>query len=137
LAAERAAGMMTAEYYRAFVQKAQSAKFDLLEVLISLRRKGLSIVGYGVPAKGNVLLNYCGIRSDLLDYLVDKSPYKRGKLAPGSRLEIRDVEEIRVTKPDFLLILPWNIKEEIMEQMSYIREWGGRFVVPIPQVEIL
>lgn len=137
LAMERAAGMSTPDYYRAFSSKAQTAKFNLLESLIPLRRQGRSIVGYGVPAKGNVLLNYCGIRNDLVDYLVDKSPYKAGKFAPGTRLDIRDVEQVRITRPDYLLILPWNIKEEIIQQMSYIREWGGRFIVPIPQVEVL
>lgn len=137
MAAERSAGMTTREYYEAFGQKERAAKFALLETLIDLRRHGHSIVGYGVPAKGNVLLNYCGIRSDLLDYLVDRSPYKCGKFAPGSRLEICEVEKIRVTKPDYLLILPWNIKEEIIGQMSFIRDWGGKFIVPIPRVEIL
>jgi SAM-dependent methyltransferase len=137
LAAERTAGMTTRDYYESFGQKERAAKFALLETLIDLRRRGHSIVGYGVPAKGNVLLNYCGIRSDLLDYLVDRSPYKCGKFAPGTRLEICEVEKIRMTKPDYLLILPWNIKEEIIGQMSFIRDWGGKFIVPIPKVEIL
>jgi SAM-dependent methyltransferase len=137
LAEEQSLGMTNATYYEAFREKVRTAKFALIERLIELRRGGASIVGYGVPAKGNVLLNYCGIRTDLLDYLVDQSPYKCGKLAPGSRLEIRSVDDIRLTRPDYLLILPWNIKEEIQEQMSFIRDWGGRFIVPIPRVEIL
>jgi SAM-dependent methyltransferase len=134
---ERSLGMTTATYYEAFREKVRTAKFALIEQLIELREDGATIVGYGVPAKGNVLLNYCGIRTDLLDYLVDRSPYKCGKLAPGSRLEIRSVDEIRATRPDYLLILPWNIRDEIQEQMSFIRDWDGRFIVPIPRVEIL
>lgn len=137
LAAEEAAGMKTAAYYQAFTERMRAAKQVLLDELIHLRWQGCSIVGYGVPAKGNVLLNYCGIRADLIDYLVDRSPYKCGKLAPGSRLEIREVEQVRVTRPDYLLILPWNIRDEIVEQMSFIREWGGRFIVPIPRFQTM
>lgn len=137
LALERRMGVTTAEYYTRFTDKAAAVKRDLLELLIGLRREGRSIVGYGVPAKGNILLNYCGIRSDLLDFLVDKSSYKAGKLAPGTRLEIREVEAVRQRKPDYVLILPWNIKDEIIEQMSFIRDWGGKFIVPIPRVEIV
>jgi SAM-dependent methyltransferase len=134
---EHAIGMLEVRYYEQFAASTHAAKFEVLETLIRLRRTGRSIVGYGVPAKGNVLLNYCGIRNDLLDYLVDRSPYKCGKLAPGSRLEIRNVEEIRITRPDYLLILPWNIKDEILQQMSYVRDWGARFIVPVPQPQIL
>lgn len=137
LEAEREAGMTDASYYRRFMLKAHEAKFALLEQLIQLRRQGRSIVGYGVPAKGNVLLNFCGIRHDLLDFLVDRSPYKCGKLAPGSRLEIKAVEEVMKARPDYLLILPWNIESEVVEQMAFIREWGGRFIVPIPEVRIV
>lgn len=137
LSLEVQAGVTTVEYYTQFMAKAAAVKRDLLELLIRLRREGRSIVGYGVPAKGNILLNYCGIRSDLLDFLVDKSPYKAGKLAPGTRLEIREVEAVHEFKPDFLLILPWNIKGEIIQQMNFIRDWGGRFIVPIPRVEIV
>jgi SAM-dependent methyltransferase len=137
LQTERATGLTTRKYYDDFADKKRDAKFALLDLLIRLRREGHSIVGYGVPAKGNVLLNYCGIRGDMLDYLVDRSPYKCGKFAPGSRLEIRDIEQVRITKPDYLVILPWNIKDEILEQMSFIRDWGGRFIIPIPRVEVL
>lgn len=137
LEAERAAGVTTSAYYSEFMQKVRNAKFSLLEEMIRRRRAGGSIVGYGVPAKGNVLLNFCGIRHDLLDFLVDRSPYKCGKLAPGSRLEIKSVDEVARVRPDYLLILPWNIKEEVMEQMAFIREWGGRFIVPIPEVQVL
>ena len=114
-----------------------ATKHKLLDFLVRLKRDHRSIVGYGVPAKGNVLLNYCGIRSDFLDYLVDRSPYKCGKYAPGTRLLIRDVDQIRVTRPDYLFVLPWNIKDEIVEQMSFIRDWGGKFFVAIPDIDIL
>ena len=130
-------GMRTPGYYSLFMDQVAATKRNLLEFLIETRRATRSIVGYGAPAKGNVLLNYCGIGSDFIEYLVDRNPYKCGKFAPGTRLEIRDVEEVRRTRPDLLFILPWNIKEEIMSQMAYIRDWGGRFVVAIPQVEIL
>jgi SAM-dependent methyltransferase len=134
---ERAVGMTDSSYYQGFMQTVVEAKLSLLEELIHLHRGGSSIVGYGVPAKGNVLLNYCGIRHDLLDFLVDRSPYKCGKLAPGSRLEIRPVDEVARCRPDYLLILPWNIKEEVMEQMAFIRDWAGRFIVPIPEFRII
>jgi SAM-dependent methyltransferase len=137
LAEEEACGMKSPEYYTAFMRQVEATKRNLLEFLIRLKRDGKSIVGYGVPAKGNVLLNYCGIRSDFLDYLVDRSPYKCGKYAPGTRLPIRDVEQIRVTRPDYVLILPWNIKDEIIKQLSFIRDWGGKFFVAIPGIEIL
>ena len=95
------------------------------------------MVGYGAPAKGNTLLNYCGVRTDFLDYTVDRSPYKQEHLLPGVRIPIFHPDKIKETKPDYVLILPWNIRDEVMQQMSYIREWGGRFVVPIPEVKIL
>jgi len=95
------------------------------------------IVGYGAPAKGNTLLNYCGIRTDFLDYTVDRSPHKQNCYLPGSRIPIKHPDQIRQDKPDYVLILPWNIKDEIVSQMDHIREWGGRFIVPIPQVNII
>lgn len=129
-------GMKTPGYYSRFMEQVTATKRNLLEFLIRQKRDGRSIVGYGAPAKGNVLLNYCGIGSDFIDYLVDRNPYKRGKFAPGTRLPVLDVEEVRRTRPDFLLILPWNIKDEIISQMSDIRDWGGRFLVPIPAVDV-
>jgi SAM-dependent methyltransferase len=134
---EGACGMKSPEYYAKFMSRAFETKHRLLEFLVRLKRENRSIVGYGVAAKGNVLLNYCGIRSDFIDYLVDRSPYKRGKLAPGTRLPIGDVEQIRVTQPDYVFILPWNIKEEIVEQLTFVRSWGGRFFVAIPDIETL
>ena len=129
--------MKSAEYYAAFMCRVAATKHNLLEFLVHLKRESRSIVGYGVPAKGNVLLNYCGIRGDFLEYLVDRSPYKCGKYAPGTKLPIRAVEHIRITRPDYVFILPWNIKEEIVEQMSYIRQWGGKFFVAVPHIQVL
>jgi C-methyltransferase. len=108
-----------------------------LKFLIDAKNQGKSIVGYGAPAKGNTLLNYCGIRTDFIDYTVDRNPHKQGLFLPGTHIPIKSPDYIRETKPDYLLILPWNIKAEIMEQMAEIREWGGKFVVPIPEVEVL
>jgi hypothetical protein len=105
--------------------------------LISVKEEGKSIAGYGAPAKGNTLLNYCGIRSDFIDYTVDRSPHKQGHFLPGTHIPIFPPDKIRETKPDYLLILPWNIKDEIMREMAQIREWGGQFVVPIPEVQVL
>ena len=137
LADEEGCGMKSPEYYTVFMRQVAETKHNLLEFLIRLKREGRSIVGYGAAAKGNVLLNYCGIRGDFLDYLVDRSPYKCGKYAPGTKLPILDVEQIRTTRPEYVFILPWNIKEEIVEQMSFIRDWGGKFFVAIPGIEIL
>jgi hypothetical protein len=96
-----------------------------------------TIVGYGAPAKGNTLLNYCGVRTDMIDYTVDRSPHKQNHLLPGTRIPIYAPEKIRETRPDYVLILPWNLRHEIMEQMAYIREWGGKFVIPIPDVKVV
>ncbi len=112
-------------------------KRQLLEFLIEAKAAGKTIVGYGAPAKGNTLLNYCGVRSDFVDYTVDRSPHKQGKFLPGTHIPIFHPDRVRETRPDYVLILPWNIKEEIMEQMSYVREWGAKFVVPIPEAEVL
>jgi SAM-dependent methyltransferase len=137
LADEIACGMKSPEYYTAFTRQVAATKHKLLEFLVRLKCDDKSIVGYGVPAKANVLLNYCGIRGDFLDYLVDRSPYKCGKYAPGTRLEICNVDQIRVTRPDYVFILPWNIKEEILEQLAFIRDWGGKCFVAIPGIKIL
>ena len=101
------------------------------------REQGKTVVGYGAPAKANTLLNYCGIRTDFLDFTVDRNPYKHGRFTPGTRIPIHPPEKIREVKPDYLLILPWNLKDEIIEQESYIREWGGQFVVPIPKCQVI
>ena len=129
-------GVNRLDYYAAFGERAKEAKRRLLELLIAIKREGKTIVGYGAPGKGNTLLNYCGIRSDFLDYTVDRNPYKQGKFLPGTHIPIYGPERIRETRPDYVLILPWNFKQEIMEQMGHIREWGGRFIVPIPQASV-
>jgi 2-polyprenyl-3-methyl-5-hydroxy-6-metoxy-1,4-benzoquinol methylase len=125
------------ETYRGFARQVEETKRSLLEFLIQVKREGKTVVGYGAAAKGNTLLNYCGIRTDFLDYTVDLNPHKQGHFLPGTRIPIYAPERIRETKPHFVLILPWNIKDEIASQMAHIREWGGRFVVPIPKIEVL
>ena len=133
---EEAYGLARLSTYQAFDQQVKETKRQILKFLIQAKEEGKSLVGYGAAAKGNTLLNYCGIRRDFLDYVVDRSPHKQGLSLPGTRLPINSPEMVRQTKPDYLFILPWNIKAEIKEQMAYIREWGGKFVVPIPAVEI-
>jgi hypothetical protein len=134
---EESAGYTRLEGYRSFDEQVKETKRRILEFLIAAKRQGKSIVGYGAPGKGNTLLNYCGIRCDFLDYTVDRNPYKQGKFLPGSHIPVFPPERIRETRPDLVLILPWNLKDEIMEQLSYIREWGGRFVVPIPEARLV
>jgi hypothetical protein len=133
---EEREGFRTLDHYLSFADQVQDTKRRLLEFLIRAKQTGNSVVGYGAAAKGNTLLNYCGIRSDFLDYVVDRSPYKQGHFLPGTHLPIHGPEKVRETKPDYVLILSWNLKDEVMEQISYIREWGGQFVVPIPQVTV-
>ena len=133
---ERAAGLDTPAYYKTFELRVHETKRKLLQFLIDAKRQGKSIVGYGAPGKGNTLLNYCGIRTDFLDYTVDRSPHKQGKYLPGTHIPIFSPDRIRETKPDFVLILPWNFRDEIMQQMADIDSWGGRFVTPIPEVQI-
>lgn len=135
-AREEAAGFNNIENYFSFSKKVEETKFKLLEFLIAAKRKGKSIAGYGAPGKGNTLLNYCGIRTDFIDYTVDRNPYKQGKLLPGTHIPIFHPDKIKETQPDYLLILPWNLKNEVMAQMSYVRDWGCQFVVPIPHVNI-
>ncbi len=133
---EISAGVDGFDYYEKFQENVIETKRKLLDFLISEKRKGKSIVGYGAPGKGNTLLNYCGIRTDFLDYTVDRNPYKQGKYLPGTRIPIYDPSKITETKPDYVLILPWNFKDEIIKQMVNIREWGGQFIIPIPEVTI-
>lgn len=129
-------GLMSLQTYSTFEQQVRRSKHELVEFLIHAKRAGKSIVGYGTPGKGNTLLNYCGIRQDFLEYTVDRNPYKHGKYTPGTHIPIFPPEKIKETKPDYLLILPWNLKEEMMAQAAYIRDWGGQFVVPIPEVRV-
>lgn len=134
---EIADGFLTVERYRGFEAQVMATKRKLLSFLIDARERGKRIAGYGAPGKGNTLLNYCGIRRDFLDFTVDANPYKQGKYTPGTRIPILAPEAIRAAKPDYVLILPWNLKEEISTAASYIHEWGGQFVVPIPEVRVL
>ena len=134
---ERTRGLDTLAAYEGFQEQVKETKRKLLEFLIGAKRAGKRVVGYGAPGKGNTLLNYCGIRQDFLDYTVDRSPHKQGRYTPGTHIPILAPEVIRSTRPDFVLILPWNLREEITAQFAYIREWGGRFVVPIPEVTVL
>ena len=131
------AGLLSLDYYRSFAMQVEQTKRDLLEFLIEAKRAGKRVVGYGAPGKGNTLLNYCGIRTDFLDFTVDRSPYKQGKFLPGTQIPIRHPDAIREVRPDYVLILPWNLREEIATQLAYVREWGGQLVVPIPRVEVL
>jgi 2-polyprenyl-3-methyl-5-hydroxy-6-metoxy-1,4-benzoquinol methylase len=133
---EESAGFNQLDVYFSFTEKVKETKRKLLEFLIEIKRQGKSIAGYGAPGKGNTLLNYCGIRSDFLDYTVDRNPYKQGKYLPGTHIPICPPDKIKETKPDYVLILPWNVKDEIMQQVSYIREWGGQFIVPIPETRV-
>lgn len=136
LAAERGAGLDRNEPYRAFGMRAVEVKCGLLEFLIGARRRGEVVIGYGAPAKGNTLLNYCGIGPDLLAFTVDRSPHKQGLLLPGSRIPVREPAALLAARPDYVLILPWNLREEIAGQMQAVRAWGGHFVVPIPAIEV-
>jgi SAM-dependent methyltransferase len=133
---ELTAGLDRLETYASFTGQVHETKRRLLEFLIGVRRSGKRVAGYGAPGKGNTLLNYCGIRTDFLEYTVDRNPYKQGKFLPGTHIPIFPPEHIRETQPDYVLILPWNFKDEIMEQLGYIRSWGGQFVVPIPDVKV-
>jgi hypothetical protein len=135
--AEQDAGLDRLESYRAFAEGVRHAKRALLTFLIEAKERGQSVVAYGAPAKGNTLLNYCGIGQDFIDYTVDRSPHKQGTALPGTRIPVFAPERIKETKPDFVLILPWNLQDEIMSEMACVRDWGGHFVVPIPEVAVV
>jgi SAM-dependent methyltransferase len=129
-------GFESLEFYSRFEEKVKETKRKILDFLIQAKRNGKTIVGYGAPGKGNTLLNYCGVRTDFIDYTVDMSPHKQGNFLPGTHIPILHPDTIRETKPDYVFILPWNLKEEIMEQHKYVRNWSGKFVVPIPELTI-
>lgn len=130
-------GVNTLAYYQNFQLKVDKIKYDFISFLIEQKRLGKKIIGYGAAAKGNTLLNYCGIKgNDLIDYVVDASPYKQGKLLPGSRIPVVSKDEIEIYKPDFVIIFPWNLKSEISQQFDFIRNWGGEFIICIPKLEI-
>jgi SAM-dependent methyltransferase len=134
---EKNAGMLDVRYYSNFQEKVDKIKNDLLEFLLEQKRKGKKVAAYGAAAKGNTLLNYCGVKKDLISFVVDANPAKQNKFMPASHIPITTEPKIKDEKPDFILILPWNIKDEIVKQLVYIKEWGGKFVVPIPKLEIL
>jgi SAM-dependent methyltransferase len=134
---EEAVGVRDLDLYGAFRERVEETKRALLEFLIGARRAGKRVAGYGAPGKGNTLLNYCGIRQDFVEYTVDRNPYKHGRALPGTRIPIFPPERLAETRPDYILILPWNLRDEIVAQLGYARAWGARFVVPIPSVEVL
>jgi SAM-dependent methyltransferase len=135
-AKEARAGLDRLETYLRFGEKVKETKRGLLSFLIKAKAEGKTIVGYGAPAKGNTLLNYCGVRTDVIDYTVDRSPHKQGLYLPGTRIPIEHPDKIKATRPDYILILPWNLKDEIAAQMGHVSEWGGKFIVPIPEVQV-
>ena len=136
-ARELDAGFERMETYAGFGEKVKESKRALLSFLIEAKRAGKTVAGYGAPGKGNTLLNYCGIRTDFIDFTVDRNPYKHGKALPGTHIPIFPVEKIDEARPDYLLILPWNLKAEIIAQMAHVREWGCKFVVPVPMAEVI
>jgi SAM-dependent methyltransferase len=135
-AAEKSVGLQSLPYYLSFQERVRETKLKILEFLIDAKRRGKSVAGYGAPGKGNTLLNYCGIRTDFIDYVVDRNPYKQGKFLPGTQIPVHKPEKIAETRPDFVVVMPWNFKDEIMKQISFIREWGAKFVVFIPSVTV-
>jgi SAM-dependent methyltransferase len=136
LTRERELGFERVDTYLGFSEQVRLAKLQVLDVLIEQRREGQQIAGYGAPAKGNTLLNYCGVGRDFIEYTCDLNPHKQAHYLPGSRIPIRSPETLRETRPDLVLILPWNLKDEIMEQLSFVREWGGRFLVRAPELRV-
>ncbi len=134
---EIAAGLTDMATYTNFNEKVKKLKRNALIFLLTAKEEGKSIAAYGAPAKGNTMLNYCGIGTDIIDYTVDRSPHKQGLFLPGTQIPIFDPDHVSRTKPDYLLILPWNIKDEVMEQMAHIREWGGQFLVAVPEMQVL
>jgi hypothetical protein len=137
LAAEKAAGLHELSGYTEFAERVTRVRLDLLKFLIEARNDGKTVVGYGAPGKGNTLLNHCGIRTDLLSYTVDRNPYKHGRFTPGTRIPVLPPERIEADRPDYVLVLPWNLREELTEQLSFVGAWGGKLVFPIPRLEIV
>ena len=134
---ERSFGLFDIEIYKSFQQKTDKVKNDLLKFLLQVKKENKTVAAYGAAAKGNTLLNYAGVKSDIVDFVVDKSPYKQGKYLPASHIPIVDEAMIQKSKPDYILILPWNLKDEIIEQLKYINEWDGKFVVAVPKLKII
>jgi 2-polyprenyl-3-methyl-5-hydroxy-6-metoxy-1,4-benzoquinol methylase len=134
---EKAAGLLSMEYYTSFQDKAFAVKLAFVEFLVNAKKDGKKVTGYGAAAKGNTLLNYCGVKSDLVDYVVDANPNKRNKFLPGSHIPVLDEAHLKNNKPDYIIIFPWNIKDEVMKQLSYVKEWKGQFLIPIPKPELV
>jgi len=134
---EKGKGMMELAYYTGFQQKALEVKLDLVSFLIEQKRKGKKVAAYGAAAKGNTLLNYCGIKNDLVEFVVDANPNKQDKWLPASHIPVVNEDHLKATKPDYVMILPWNLKDEITAQLSYIRQWGGQFVIPVPTLQVI
>ena len=134
---EADAGLHTVDGHAGFARDVFAIKADLVEFLVGAAREGKSVAGYGAPGKGNTLLNHCGIREDLLPFTVDRSPHKHGLHLPGTHIPIFEPERLSEVRPDYIVILPWNLREEIVHQLSYAREWDARFVVPIPRLEVI
>jgi hypothetical protein len=137
LETEEKEGLRALDTYTRFSDRVRRAKYNLLEFLIACKRRGEHVVAYGAAAKGNTLLNYCGVRTDFIDYVADRSPLKQGKLLPGTHIPIVLPEHIAETRPHYVLVLPWNLRDEVARQLAYVRDWGGRLVVPIPEVEVM
>ncbi|WP_323793270.1 class I SAM-dependent methyltransferase [Nocardioides sp.] len=137
LAAEAAAGLHTVEGYAGFAARVSKVRNDLLRFLLDAADAGKTVVGYGAPGKGNTMLNYCGIRPDLLAYTVDRNPYKHGRFTPGTRIPIHHPDRLAEDQPDYVLILPWNLRDEIVPQLADVAQWGGRLVVAIPELEVI
>ncbi|MDF8266489.1 class I SAM-dependent methyltransferase [Luteipulveratus flavus] len=137
LAAEERAGLHSLDGHAGFAAQVATVRNDVMEFLIGAAREGKSVVAYGAPGKGNTLLNHCGIRADLLRFAVDRNPYKHGRFLPGTHIPVHPVEALDAARPDYVLIMPWNLREEISAQLSYVRDWGGRLVVALPHLEVL
>jgi len=136
LETESQAGMLTLQYYKNFDENVKETKRKILDFLIQAKREGRTVIGYGAPGKGNTLLNYCGIRTDFIDFTVDRSPHKQNNYLPGTLIPVYGPEKIKEVKPDYIFILPWNLKEEIMDAHSYVSDWDGKFVIPIPELKV-
>ena len=134
---EELAGLHTLAGHAGFAPEVLKIKSDLLGFLIGAASEGRSVAGYGAPGKGNTLLNYCGIREDLLQYTVDRSPFKQGKFLPGTHIPIYAPDRLADTRPDYILVLPWNLRDEISQQLAFVRSWGARLVFPIPELDIV
>jgi hypothetical protein len=134
---EKIFGLLELDTYTNFSENVEQTKRNLLKFLIDAKEQNKTVVAYGAPAKGNTLLNYCGIRTDFIEYTVDRNPHKQNCFLPGVNIPVYHPDRIKETKPDYVLILPWNIKDEVLEQMKFVKEWEGKFVVPIPNLQVL